>query len=90
MALQLDVYHVIIKPQQSMKQRFGEWIRPCLQLKKGEDVSLNWVHYMQLTSGPLPPLDTWTVVFYSRGGQCNWGARTAPGAAAVAEQQQQQ
>jgi hypothetical protein len=41
MALQLEIYHVIIKPRQSMKQRFAEWIRPCLQLKKGEDVSLH-------------------------------------------------
>jgi len=48
MALQLDFYDVIgIKPRQSMKQRFGEWIRPCPQLKKVEDVSLYWVHYVR-------------------------------------------
>ena len=58
MTLQLDLYHVIIKPLQSMKQHFGEWIRPRPQLKRGEDVSLHWVHYKQLTSGLLPLLDT--------------------------------
>ena len=64
-----------------MKQRFGEWIRPCPQLQKGEDVSLHWVHYMQLTSGPLPPLDTWTVVFF---------IQRVVSAIGVREQQQQQ